>query len=139
MTDTPIIKTVILKAPPEKVWAFLTVPEKLARWFHETDRPIDKQGTDFVWYSHDTGTADRKMMWGRVLEAVPPTRLVHTFTHEWIEGLETTVTWELTPLKGGTQLKLTHEGLEKREDQIGALGDHDKGWDSHLTRLRDVI
>lgn len=139
MSDTAIIKTLYLKAPIEKVWAFLTVPEKLARWFHETDRPLDEKGAAFQWYRHDSSAEDRKLMWGRVLECTPPTRLVHTFTHQWIEGLETTVSWELTPVDGGTRLLLTHTGLDKREDAIGALSDHDKGWDAHLTRLRDVI
>lgn len=139
MSDTALIKTIILKAPPEKVWTFLTVPEKLANWFHETDQPLDKAGTEFVWYKFDLDAEDRTQMWGKVLEAEPPKRLVHTFTHSGIEELETTVTWELTPITGGTLLRLTHEGLAQREDQIGALGDHDKGWDTFLSHLRSII
>jgi len=139
VSDTPIIKTVILKAPPEKVWTFLTVPEKIANWFHETSRPLDKAGTDFVWYKFDPDAEDRKQMWGRVIEADPPRRLVHTFTHNGIEGLETTVTWDLTPIAGGTHLKLTHDGLEKRKAQLGALGDHDRGWEAFLSHLRFII
>ncbi|WP_300378550.1 SRPBCC domain-containing protein [Henriciella sp.] len=139
MSDTAIVKTIILKAPIEKVWTFLTVPEKLANWFHETDRALGTAGTEFVWYKFDPTAEDRTQMWGRVLESDPPKRLVHTFTHHGIDELETTVTWELTPITGGTHLKLTHEGLEHRKDQVGALGDHDKGWEGFLSHLRFII
>ncbi|WP_300392285.1 SRPBCC domain-containing protein [Henriciella sp.] len=139
MSDTAIEKTIHLKSPIEKVWAFLTTPDKLARWFHETDQPLDKAGVDFIWLRHDTDAGDRKLMWGRVLEADAPNRLVHTFTHQWIDGMETTVTWELTAIGDGTRLKLTHEGLDQRENPIEELGSHDKGWDAHLYRLRDII
>lgn len=139
MSDTAIVKTIILKAPAEKVWTFLTVPEKLGHWFHKTDKPLDTAGTEFAWLKFDSDTDDHKQMWGRVLEAEPPRRLVHTFTHDGIEGLETIVTWELTPITGGTHLKLTHEGLDKRKDQLGALGDHDKGWEGFLSHLRFIL
>ena len=120
MSDTALVKTIILKAPVEKVWKFLTVPERIAQWFHETDRPLDTAGTEFSWLKFDPDAEDRRQMWGRVIESDPPRRLVHTFTHDGIEELETTVTWELTPIAGGTHLRLVHEGLDQRKDQVGA-------------------
>ncbi len=134
MSDGVIIKTIYLKATPEKVWKFLTEREKMARWFHETNRDLIKTGP-FEYYRHDTDAKDRKLMWGDVLEVDPPTKLVHTFTHQWLEGVITTVTWELLSIEDGTQLTLTHEGIETYEELSG----HDKGWDQHLTRIRNVI
>lgn len=134
MTEAVMIKTIYLKATPEKVWAFLTKKEKLARWFHETDRDLTEPSS-FQYFRHDSEAEDRKLMWGDVLEVTPPSKLVHTFTHQWLDGVITTVTWELAAVDGGTQLTMTHAGITTLEELSG----HDKGWDEHLTRLRSIV
>lgn len=139
MSETDIVKTLYLKAPIEKVWAFLTVPEKLARWFHETDRALDERGAQFTWLRHDSAAEDRRLMWGEVIECDPPRLLVHTFSHEWIEGLVTTVRWELAEVDGGTRLLMTHGGLGAAKDPLARLCEHDRGWEAHLTRLREIL
>lgn len=134
MSDVVMIKTIYLKASPEKVWRHLTEKELLARWFHETNKDI-ADGAEFEYLSFDEDKDDRKLMWGKVIESDPPHKLVHTFTHKWLEGVITTVTWELTEMEGGTQLRLTHAGLPS----MGELSDHDKGWDEHMVRLRMML
>lgn len=134
MSDAVMIKTIYLKASPEKVWRHLTEKELLARWFHETNKDLTA-GAEFEWLSFDQDKDDRKLMWGEVLERDPPHKLVHTFTHQWLNGVVTTVTWELTKIEGGTQLRLTHAGLPG----LGELSDHDKGWDEHMVRLRMML
>ncbi|MEO0608698.1 MAG: SRPBCC domain-containing protein [Pseudomonadota bacterium] len=134
MRDAVMIKTIYLKASPEKVWRHLTEKDLLARWFHETDKDLTA-GAAFQYLSFDLDKDDRKLMWGDVLEVDAPHRLVHTFTHKWLEGLVTKVTWELLALEGGTQLTMTHSGLPK----FGDLADHDKGWDEHFLRLRSML
>ena len=78
------------------------------------------------------------MCWGRVVEVSPPSKLVYTFTHDHLAGVETTVIWELSAIHGGTMVKLTHYGFEDADvDTLGMLISHDIGWDGHLGRLRD--
>lgn len=134
MTEAVMIKTIYLKATPEKVWSFLTQKEKLARWFHETDRDLTEPSS-FQYFGHDSDAEDRKLMWGDILEITPPSKLVHTFTHQWLDGVITTVTWELAAVDGGTQLTMTHAGI----NTLAELSGHDKGWDEHLTRLRSIV
>lgn len=134
MSDGVIIKTIYLKASPEKVWRYLTEREKLARWFHETSRDLTEPSA-FEYYRHDDEAEDRKLMWGDVLVVEPPVKLVHTFTHQWLKGVVTEVTWELTPIETGTQLTMTHTGIKTLDE----LGGHDSGWDQHLTRLRNIV
>ncbi|MEL6724591.1 MAG: SRPBCC domain-containing protein [Pseudomonadota bacterium] len=134
MSDAVMIKTIYLRATPEKVWRHLTEKDLLARWFHETDRDLNA-GASFQYLSFHLDKEDRKLMWGDVLEIDPPKRLVHTFTHEWLKGVITTVTWELLPVDGGTQLTMTHTGIT----EFGEMIDHDKGWDEHLLRLRMML
>ena len=134
MTKPVMVKTIYLKADPEKVWRFITKKEKLAQWFHETDRDLDEKAP-FQYYSFHDDKEDRKLMWGDVIEIDPPHKLVHTFTHQWLDGVITTVTWELMAVDGGTQLTMTHDGITA----FGELVDHDKGWDEHLLRLRMML
>ena len=134
MCDAVMIKTIYLKATPEKVWRHLTDKELLARWFHETDRDLSDKAA-FQYLSFHDDKDDRKLMWGDVLVFEPPHKLVHTFTHNWLEGVVTTVTWDLLAIDGGTQLTMTHEGIAK----FGQLTDHDKGWDEHLLRFRMML
>lgn len=134
MSDAVMVKTIYLKATPEKVWRHLTDKELLARWFHETDRDLaDKVSFQYLSFHYDK--EDRKLMWGEVLECEQNKKLVHTFTHQWLNGVVTTVTWELLELDGGTQLTLTHNGMAAFDQ----LSDHDKGWDEHLLRLRMML
>lgn len=134
MTDPVMIKTIYLNATREKVWRHLTEKDLLARWFHETDRDLIAN-VAFQYLSFHIDKEDRKLMWGDVVEIDPPQRLVHTFTHQWLKGVVTTVTWELQAVEGGTQLTMTHAGIPSLEQ----LSDHDKGWDEHLLRLRMML
>lgn len=134
MSDAVMIKTIYLKATPEKVWRHLTEKELLARWFHETDRDLSDK-VSFQYFSFHDDQDDRKLMWGDVLAFEPPHKLVHTFTHKWLEGVITTVTWDLLAINGGTQLTMTHDGITKFSELTG----HDKGWDEHLLRLRMML
>ena len=135
MTDAVLTKTIYLKAKRETVWAYLTEADKLARWFHESDHDLDTPDTDYALLME----SGNKGCWGKVLEVDPPNRLVYTFTHDWLKGYETRVEWNLEELDGGTQLQMTHTGLDKSEaDPFAMLSDHDKGWDEHFQRLRMV-
>ncbi|MEO1552928.1 MAG: SRPBCC domain-containing protein [Pseudomonadota bacterium] len=134
MTDPVMVKTIYLNASPDKVWRHLTDKELLARWFHEVDRNLtEKVAFEYLSFHYDKD--ERKLMWGEVLELDPPRKLVHTFTHEWLKGVITTVTWDLLEVDGGTQLTMTHEGIPT----LGELADHDKGWDEHFLRLRMML
>ena len=134
-----IVKTVYLKAPPEHVWKFLTEADRLAEWFHRGERDV-VEGGEWVLVTNSAGKEGERMLWGKVLEAKAPERLVHTFTHKWLDGVETKCTWTLERVKGGTILTLVHEGFEKvATDAFDMAGDHDKGWDEHLGRLRTVV
>ena len=138
MTDMKIVKTLFLKAPPAHVWKFLTEADQLALWFHRADADY-AQGEDFALQTNSYGKEGEKLCWGRVIEMKKPERLVHTFTHDFINGVETTCTWTLEAVKGGTILTLVHDGWEQLgDDAFGAAADHDKGWDEHFVRLRRV-
>lgn len=140
MTEITLVKTIILRAPPERVWDFLTEPNLIARWFHEGESTLTA-GQPYSLVRENPVSDDPRMVWGDVLEAVRPERLVYSFTyHSQPEALDGTVTWELEPLPGGTKLTLTHTSTGGTPEELWdeAKGT-DSGWDEHLTRLRAVF
>ena len=133
-----IVKTIFLKATPDHVWRFLTEADRLAEWFHRGESDL-KEGGEWIMVTNSQGKEGERMLTGRVIEAKAPERLVHTFTHKWLGGVETTCTWTLEGVKGGTILTLTHDGFEKVEEGAFEIAaEHDKGWDQHFGRLRIV-
>jgi len=130
-----IVKTIFIKAAPEVVWDYLTDKDKLDVWFHEAAESL-ANGKDYSLLSRDR--PGEHLLGGTVLEFNPPHRLKTTFTHQWMNHIDTVVTWDLFPVKGGTRLQLTHSGFENTETPFDLAIDHDEGWDEHLTKLRQV-
>jgi uncharacterized protein YndB with AHSA1/START domain len=139
MSDLKLVKTIYLKARPEHVWKFLTEPEKLAVWFHAGKHTLEEGGPWAV-VTNSEGKEGEDICYGKVLEMKPYERLVHTFTHGHLNGVETTCTWTLEGVEGGTVLTLVHEGFGAVEESaFGITADHDIGWDEHFVRLRKVV
>ena len=139
MNDT-IIKTAFFDASPEVVWAYLTDREKLATWFHPARADLE-EGQPYELVRHaDDGTVVPQI-WGRVLKADAPRELSCTFIIEPFQGRETTVTWRLEDVAGGTRLTMRHEGVAAAtgEAAMRLLGALDHGWDQHIQTLRDQI
>lgn len=113
--------------PPAKVWAALTEPDRLARWFTEGDiAPV--VGHRFH--------LDMQQ-WGRQpceVTAVEPERLL---AYRFAEStLDTVITWRLAPEGKGTRLFLEHTGFDL-DSPLGKQAFHGmgEGWPHLLERL----
>lgn len=138
MTQPHIAKTIFLKAPPARVWAFLTDPQLMARWFHPTNRPLTETGPYHFYKNFDE--TDERYCWGEVTEVRAEQRLVYTFAHKWLGDHETRVEWTLNAVDSGTRLELVHDGFQGGPvDAFEAMCDHDKGWDEHFAALRERV
>ena len=135
MTATTLRKSIMLAAPREKVWDFLTQPEHLAKWFHAPKTPLT-EGMAFEMFGAQSGD---KMIWGNVRIARAPEYLEYTFTISPMGGAVSVVKWQLEAVEGGTRLSLEHEGLPESAEAFGLLMALDKGWDGHLGDLRDLM
>ena len=128
MTD---IRTVVVERelthPPEKVWRALTQPHLIAEWLMQSDfAPV--VGRDFK-FTADWGSVD-----GQV-RAVEPSR---TLAYSWdAMGLESTVTWTLTPTAAGTHLRMEQVGFKPDQDQ--AFHGARFGWQKFLGNLEEVL
>jgi uncharacterized protein YndB with AHSA1/START domain len=134
-----------LPGPIERVWQYLTDPEKRARWFcggvleqkaggkvefamvHKNLAPDEKPPAKYA-AVQDPGITFE----GRVLRCEPPRLLVYTFGSD-----DSEVTFELSPQGDKVQLVLTHRtrGAEEQSE----LTNYASGWHTHLSLLLALL
>ena len=118
--------------PPEKIWRALTQPHLIEEWLMKNDfKPV-------VGHSFNL-----RGDWGGVLDcevlAVEPNK---TLSYTWnfddaANGLESVVTWTLTPTNSGTHLRMEQSGF--RADQQQAYQGARFGWQKFFSALEQVL
>ncbi|MDZ4372276.1 MAG: SRPBCC family protein [Phenylobacterium sp.] len=117
-----------LARPIEKVWAALTVPERLTDWFAEAriDR-LEVGGTIQLYF---TGADYRSLARIEVLE--PPRAIAWVWSE--LDGSKASrVRFDLEPDGDGCRLTLTHSELPA-DESAGVLS----GWHAHLEAVEDA-
>jgi uncharacterized protein YndB with AHSA1/START domain len=113
--------------PAEKVWRALTQGALLEEWLMKNDfQPV--VGHRFNLRA-DWGAVDCQVL------AVEPNK---TLSYTWAAyGLESVVTWTLTPTSTGTQLRMEQSGF--RPDQEQAYQGAKYGWQKFFANLEQVL
>jgi uncharacterized protein YndB with AHSA1/START domain len=112
-----------LAKPLEKVWAALTVPERIADWLANAEVDLKVGGRfELFWPSHDF------RMKGLITELDPPRLIAWTWPHK--NHPRSIVRWTLEPDGDGCRLTLTQSGLSDP-----GLIDVAAGWHTHLECL----
>jgi uncharacterized protein YndB with AHSA1/START domain len=117
-----------LNRPIEKVWAALTVPERIADWLAPAAiEPDLRVGARFALHF---GEGDYRMA-GEIVELDPPRLIAWTWPDVEGDGSRTAspVRFELEPDGDGCVLTLTNGGLRKIAPEQAA------GWHTHLEAL----
>lgn len=116
-----------LAFPPEKIWRALTQPHLLAEWLMKNDfQPL--MGHRFT-LRGDWGAVDCKV------RAIEPLKAL---SYSWAAlGLESVVTWTLTPTPKGTHLRMEQTGF--RADQEQAYQGARHGWPNLLAGLEQTL
>lgn len=110
--------------PPERVWRALTDPAELGTWLMPTDFRA-QPGARFTFDARPgLGIID-----GEVIDAEPPRLLRCRWTGQFGE---TMVTFTLTPVAGGTRLRVEHAGWDARG--LPHSGGFDQGWHDKLAK-----
>ena len=129
-TDTTTIeREVRIEAPPATVFAYFVDPARMVRWMGTTADLEPEPGGRFRIDYNGTDIAA-----GTYLEVDPPRRVVFTWGWEMpgdpVPPGGSTVEVTLTPVDGGTHLRLVHRGLP-----ADAVAGHAEGWDYFLPTL----
>jgi uncharacterized protein YndB with AHSA1/START domain len=132
MTETAAeVRSVVVErdmpCPPDKLWRALTEPHLIEEWLMKSDF-APQVGHPFR-FTADWGGVD-----GKVLTVEPNRRLAYTWD---AMGLESTVTWTLTPTPAGTHLRMEQVGF--RPDQEQAYQGAKFGWQRFFGSLEQVV
>ena len=123
------------EASPRKVFAALTKPKKLVKWFLVDAKIKPKEGTGYT-FTWEGGASHV----GKVKKVVIDRALVLTWPDN-IKGkiYETEATFTLRPKGDGTLLKITHVGFKEGDDWIWLYGAVQSGWAYYMTNLKSVL
>lgn len=139
MTNDRIERELVLAAPPERVWAALTVPEQMAGWFGTRVELDLRPGGDalFVWEGEEPSVSR--------IEVVEPFR---RFAFRWHapggnpalpveETASTLVEFTLEAIPEGTRLTLVESGFAELPPDVrdAARADNEGGWYEELADL----
>ncbi|MGE5146383.1 MAG: SRPBCC family protein [Candidatus Eiseniibacteriota bacterium] len=134
----------LLPGPIERVWAYITEPEKRRLWLAGGTMELKAGGKANLFFRHaelspvKEETPERykakvngQTVTGTILRCEPP----HLLTLTWEYGPATEVTFELTKKGDDVLLVVTHRRLSDRDMLIGV----GSGWHTHLGILADRL
>lgn len=113
--------------PPEKIWRALTQPHLIEAWLMKNNF-VPAMNQRF------TLTGD----WGSVDCQVLEIEAQRSLSYTWAAmGLDSVVTWTLTPTGAGTRLRMEQSGF--RPDQDQAFHGAQYGWNKFFGGLEQVL
>jgi uncharacterized protein YndB with AHSA1/START domain len=137
MTETVAITRTLtiereLPHPPEKVWRALTESSLIQEWLMGNDfQP--QVGHRFKFRSTPVPNWDG-VIDSQVLVVEPVSRL----SYSWgTMGMESVVTWTLTPTASGTHVRMEHSGFPSEESASYKGAKY--GWTNFIGKLEDVV
>jgi len=132
----PVEQTFYYAAPPAEVFAALTEPKELTKWFLEKAAITLRKGGafKFTWLGGFS-------MKGKVKSVASPKQLVLNWVDRLPDGklYETVAQFDLQKKGKGTLLTVTHRGFKKGRKWIGLYGAVQSGWAYYLTNLRSLL
>jgi uncharacterized protein YndB with AHSA1/START domain len=117
----------VMPHPPEKIWRALTQPHLIEEWLMKNDfKPVVDHRFNL---RADWGVVDCQVL------TVEPNK---TLSYTWAAyGLESVVTWTLSPTSTGTHLRMEQSGF--RPDQQQAFQGATYGWQKFIAGLERVV
>jgi uncharacterized protein YndB with AHSA1/START domain len=136
MNTAPETRTVtverVFSSPPEKLWRALTQPHLIQEWLMKNDFVPDV-GHKFQL------RMDAQQGWNGVIDCrVVSVETNKALTYTWgTMGVETVVTFTLTPTSAGTHLRVEQAGFGATQAQAYAGATY--GWKSFLGKLDELL
>jgi len=134
---TRFVYVTYIAASPEKVWDALITPDVTSRYWQHVNVSDWKPGSRWEHRSADDKAVLRLV--GKVIESVPPRRLVITWAFpadERREEKHTRVTFEIEPVAGVVRLTVTHDRLEPASEMLEGITE---GWPKVLSSLKSML
>jgi uncharacterized protein YndB with AHSA1/START domain len=135
----------VLPGPIERVWAYLTEPEKRGKWLASGMMELRVGGRVELVFNHSELSAEKtppdefkkyescSFSHGHITRCEPPRLLSYTWGDA--PGEKSEVTFELSASGKDVLLIVTHRRLRDRAEMVGVAS----GWHSHLGVLDDQL
>jgi len=135
-TNTAESRTLVVEREmphsPEKIWRALTQSSLIQEWLMNNDFQSEV-GHSFQFRSTPVpnwnGIID-----SQVLVVEPLSRLSYSWS---TMGMESVVSWTLTPTKGGTLVRMEHSGFPSEESASYKGAKY--GWQNFIGKLENVL
>lgn len=135
MTKPELVYTTYIRTTPEKLWNAITNPEFARQYWGGNENVSDwKPGSKWV---HVTGDEQRAIrVTGKVVESVPPKRLVLTWADPANEADVSRVTFEIEPIGDEVRLDVIHGDFKPGSDMVQKVSG---GWPRVLSSLKSFL
>ena len=135
MSKPELIYTTYIRTTPEKLWNAITNPEFTRQYWGGNENVSDwKPGSKWAHVASDTGRATR--VTGKVVESVPPKRLVLTWADPADESDASRVTFEIEPIGDTVRLDVIHGDFKPGSDMVNRVSG---GWPRVLSSLKSFL
>jgi uncharacterized protein YndB with AHSA1/START domain len=137
MDKTQFVYVTYISTSPAKLWNALNDAKMTKKYWQNINVSDWKPG--FKWEHRGAGSEGELLLIGKVLESLPPRRLVLTWAFPANEGREekhTRVTFEIEPFRDIVCLTVTHDRLELGSEMLKGVTD---GWPKVLSSLKSLI
>ncbi|MDB6052992.1 MAG: ArsR family transcriptional regulator [Verrucomicrobiales bacterium] len=136
MTKPELIYTTYIQTTPAKLWEAITNPEFTRQYWAGHDNVSDDWKPGSKW-SHISNDSERSVyVVGKVVESVPPKRLVLTWAEPGNEADVSRVTFEIEPLEDVVRLNVIHGEFKPGSDMINKVSG---GWPRVLSSLKSFL
>jgi len=138
MDKPKFVYVTYIATTPEKLWDALSNPEVTRRyWGNRTNASDWKVGSS--WQHRDVDNPSLVDIVGKVVESVPPRRLVLTWAYpadELNEEAHSRVTFEIEPFGNMVRLTVTHDEFKLGSDMFPRIS---RGWPIVLSGMKTLL
>jgi uncharacterized protein YndB with AHSA1/START domain len=134
---TSFVYVTYIRSTPEKVFEAISQPEVARRWWGHENISDWKPGSD---WQHVRANEQRTVnIVGKVVDVVPPTRLVITWaspSRADDPAAYSRVTFDIAPYDGMVRLTVSHDELEAGSGMAKGI---QQGWPIVLSSLKSLL
>ena len=135
MEKPNLVYTTFIRTTPKKLWTAITKPAFTRQyWAGLANVSNWKKGSP--WQHVTGGDTPEVYITGKVLDCVPPKRLVLSWADPDDLADKSRVTFEIEPIKNMVCLKVTHDKFKARSTMAGKVSG---GWPRVLSSMKSFL